>query len=67
MVEFKAKILEGLGVAKVKVLTFVQRWMNSAQLISEDLYFKKSKGAAQSEYLKLTEDNFEDITWSRWN
>jgi len=65
--EFKAKILEGLGVAKVNVLSFVQRTMNLAQLISEDLYFKKSKGAAQSQYLKLTEDNFEDMTRARWN
>ena len=66
-VEFKAKISEGLGVAKAKVLSFVQDTMTSAQLISEDLYFKKSKGAAQSQYLKLTEDNFEDMTRARWN
>ena len=51
--EFMAKISEGLGVAKAKVLSFVQRTMNAAQLISEDLYFKKSKGAAQSQYLQL--------------
>ena len=42
-VEFKANISEGLGVAKAKVLAFVQRTMNSAQLISEDLYFKNRK------------------------
>uniref|UniRef100_A0A7S1FKZ7 Uncharacterized protein n=1 Tax=Corethron hystrix TaxID=216773 RepID=A0A7S1FKZ7_9STRA len=66
-VEFKTKISEGLGVAKAKVLSFVQRTMDSAQLISEDLYFKKSKGASQSHYLKLTDDNFEDLTRSRWN
>ena len=65
--EFKARISEGLGVAKAKVLAFVQRTMNLAQLISEDLYFKKSKGAAQSQYLKLTEDNFGDMTRARWN
>ena len=41
--------------------------MNSAQLISEDLYFKKSKGASQSQYLKLTGENFEDMTRARWN
>ena len=66
-VEFKMKISEGLGVATAKVLSFVQRTMNSAQLISDDLYFKKSKGAAQSQYLKLTEDTFEEMTRSRWN
>ena len=66
-VEFQAKISEGLAVAKAKVLSFVQRTMNSAQLISEDLYFKKSKGAAQSQYLKLTEDNFEEMTRARWS
>ena len=65
--KFKAKVSEGLGVAKVKFLSFVQRTMNTAQLISEDLYFKKSKGAAQSQCLKLTEDNFEDFTRARWN
>ena len=48
LVEFRANILEGLGVAKAKVLSFVQRTMNLAQLISKDLYFKKLKGAAQS-------------------
>ena len=66
-VEFKMKISEGLGVATAKVLSFVQRTMNSAQLISDDLYFKKSKGAAQSQYIKLTEDNFVAMTRSRWN
>lgn len=45
IVEFTAKILEGLAVAKAKVLLFVRRTLPSAQLISEDLYFKKSKGA----------------------
>ena len=33
--EFKERILEELGVAKAKVFSFVQRTMNSAQLISE--------------------------------
>ena len=65
--EFKARVSEGLGVAKAKVLSFVQRTMNTAQLISEDLYFKKSKGASQSQYLKLEEDNFEEFTRARWN
>ena len=41
--------------------------MNSAQLISEDLYFKKSKGAPQSQYLKLTGGDFEDMARTRWN
>mmetsp|Transcript_13073 Transcript_13073/g.28821 ORF Transcript_13073/g.28821 Transcript_13073/m.28821 type:complete len:84 (-) Transcript_13073:605-856(-) len=41
--------------------------MNLAQLSLEDVYFKKSKGAPQSQYLKLTEDHFEDMTQSRWN
>ena len=66
LVEFKAKISEGLGVAKAKVLSFVQRTLPSALLISDELYFKRSKGAAQSEYLALTEANFERMTKSRW-
>ena len=41
--------------------------MSSAQLISDDLYFKKSKGAAQSQYIILTDDNFEDMTRFRWS
>ena len=64
-VEFMSKVSEGLGVAKSKVLSFVQRTMSSAALISDDLYFKRSNGAAQSQYLKLTEDNFEDMTRTR--
>ena len=40
MVEFKANISDGLGVAKAKVLTFVQQTLPSTQLISKDLYFK---------------------------
>jgi len=64
--DFDTKISEGLDVAKAKVLSYV-RMMNSAQLISEDLYFKKSKGAPQSQYLKLTGVNFEDMTRTRWN
>ena len=67
MVEFTAKISEGLGVAKAKVLSFVQRSLPSAQLISTDLYFKKSKGAPQSQYIVLTEENFLQLTRVRWN
>ena len=40
--------------------------MLSAQLISDDLYFKKLKGAAQSQYIILTDENFEDMTRVRW-
>ena len=47
-VEFKSKISEGLKAAKTKVLSFVRRTLPTSQLISEDLYFKKSKGAPQS-------------------
>ena len=67
MVEFTAKISEGLGVAKAKVLSFVQRSLPSVQLISDDLYFKKSKGAPQSQYMVLTEENFPQLTRVRWN
>lgn len=64
--EFKAKISEGLSVTKAKALSFVRREMSSAQLISDDLYFKKSKGAAQSQFIKLTDENFEEKTRVRW-
>ena len=65
--EFKAKILERLGIAKAKILSYLQRTLPQAKLISEDLFFKKSKGAPQSQYLKLTEENFEAMTRARWN
>ena len=64
--EFKAKISEGLSVTKAKALSFVRREMPSAQLISDDLYFKKSKGAAQSLFIALTDENFEEKTRFRW-
>ena len=48
IVDFKAKISEGLGIAKAKILSFVRREFPSAQLISEYLYFDKSKGDPQS-------------------
>ena len=41
--------------------------MPSSQLISEDLYFKKSKGAPQIQYIVLTEEKFEAMTRARWN
>ena len=40
--------------------------MALAQLISDYLYFKKSKGAAQSQYVVLTDDNFERFTRGGW-
>jgi len=66
-VEFKAKVSEGLVVAKAKVLSLVQRTLPSVQLISEDLYFKKSKGAPQSQYVVLTNDNFQQMAKARWD
>ena len=66
-VDFKTRISEGLGVAKAKVQTFLQRTLPSARLISDDLYFKKSKGAPQSQYILLTDDNFEQMTKTRWD
>ena len=31
------------------------------------MYFKKSKGAPQSQYILLTDDNFEQMTKARWD
>jgi hypothetical protein len=66
LVEFMAKMSEGLEVAKAKVLSFARRTLPSAQLVSEDLCFKKSKGASQGQRLVLTEQNFPEKTKSRW-
>ena len=63
---FQTKISEGLGVTKAKALHFVSSSMPEAQLINEDLYFKKSKGAAQSQYIPLTDDTFSDLCKTRW-
>ena len=65
--EFQSIISEGLGVVLAKVLSFVSRTMSSEKLISQDLFFKKSKGAPQSQYVKLTEDNFKDMMKTRWD
>jgi len=67
ILDFKVKISEGLDVAKAKVLSFVRRTLPAAQLISEDLYFKKSKGAPQSQYVILTDENFVSMTKKRWD
>ena len=65
--EFKSNISEGLVVVLAKVLSYVNRTIPSVQYISKDLFFKKSKGASQSQFIKLTDDNFKDMTKSRWN
>mmetsp|Transcript_3889 Transcript_3889/g.4566 ORF Transcript_3889/g.4566 Transcript_3889/m.4566 type:complete len:178 (+) Transcript_3889:93-626(+) len=64
--DFTVKISEGLEVAKAKVLTFVRRSISGAQLISEYLYFKRSKGCPQSQYVTLSDENFESMTERRW-
>ena len=57
-VQFKAKVSEGLGLTKVKVLSFLHRSLPSAQLISEDLKFKRSKGEPRRQHFVLTEESF---------
>ena len=61
------KISEGLDAVKAKAISFVRREMENAQLITEDVYFKKSKGASQSQYCMLTNENFQDLTRWRWD
>ena len=65
--EFKLKISEGLWVAKAKALTFVSWELPNQTLMNEDMHFKKSKGAAQSQCISLGEQNFEQLMWARWN
>ena len=66
MTDFKVKIREGVEVVKARALSFVCRALSNAQLISDNIYFKKSKGASQSQYVILCENNFEDLTRGRW-
>ena len=65
--KFRVKISEGLEVLRAKALSFLHRTLPTSQLISEDVYFKKSKGAPQSQYIILTNNNFEDLMRQRWN
>ena len=65
--EFRVKNSEGIEVLRDKALSFLRRTLPNSQLISEDVYFKNSKGAPQSQYIILTNDNFEDLTRQRWN
>ena len=65
--DFTVKISEGLYVAKAKVQSLVRRTLPQAQLITEDLYFKKAKCTPQSQYVILTDENFESLTERRWN
>ena len=67
IVEFKASVADGLGVAKAKVISFMQRTLPSSRLISEDLYLKKSKFAPQSQFILLTDDNFREMMKARWD
>ena len=67
LVEFMAKISEGFEVAKAKVLSFVWQALPSAQLMSEYLHFKKSKGASQNQCLVLIDQNFREKMKARWD
>jgi len=66
--EFTSKISEGLDVLEAKALSFLCRSpdLPNTQLLSENLYFNKAKGSPQSQYVKLTTANFEDLTKRRW-
>ncbi len=56
--EFAVQIGEGLGVVHAKALNCVRSLLPEASLISENIYFKKSKGASQSTFEILTTENF---------
>ena len=64
--DFKVKISEGVEVLKARTLSFVRHALSNAQLVSDDIHFKKSKGASQSQHVILCENNFEDLTRGRW-
>ena len=59
---FKSYIGDGFGVAKERKLNCVRDAMPAFPLLKEYACFKKSKGAAQSQYISLNESNFEELT-----
>ena len=60
--EFVLQIGEGLGVLQAKALNCVRSLLPEADLISEEIYFKKSKGASQSSFVVLTTENFNSVS-----
>ena len=64
---YTIKVSEGFAVLKAKALSFrTATEFSGARLISEDIYLKKAKGAAQSQFVPLTEENFEANLRARW-
>jgi len=59
--EFVVQIGEGLGVVQAKALNCVRSLLPEASLISENIYFKKSKGASQSSFEILTTENINKV------
>ena len=61
-VEFKVKASKVLRATKAKVLSFAQRSLLSAQIISKDSHFKRSKGEPQSQHVVLIKEIFPRLT-----
>ena len=60
--EFVVQIGEGLGVVKAKALNCFRSLLPESDLISEEIYFKKSKGASQSSFVAFTTENFNSVS-----
>jgi len=67
--ELTFQISEGFSVLKAKALSVVRSapTLANANLISEEIFFKKTKGASQSQFVALNEGNLEDMARGRWN
>ena len=56
---FKSKIGDGFGITNARALSGVRDPMPAFQLLTEDVHFKKSKGAAQIQDIALNESDLE--------
>ena len=65
---YTIRVSEGFDVLKAKALSFrTSAEFAGARLVNENVYFKKSKGAAQSQFIALDADNFETQIANRWS
>ena len=63
------RVCDGIEVLKAKAFNLMRRSpdLTNMTLISEEIFFKKAKCSAQSQFVPLTDENYEDLTRARWN
>ena len=63
------RVCDGIEVLKAKAFNVMRRSpdLTNTTLISEEIFFKKAKCSAQSQFVPLTDENYEDLTRAQWN